>query len=52
MKPADKDIFGNEGSFFPSKEFRIFVSLSKDIPFDEVKWLQVSKKEFRRIKII
>lgn len=52
MKAEDKDIFGNVGSFFPSKEFVIFVSMDKDVQFDNVKWLHGTKKEFRRIKIL
>lgn len=40
MKPSDKDYFGNEGTLYPSNKYRIFVSISKDIDFSTVGWLE------------
>ena len=40
MKPDDKDIYGNEGTFYPSDEFIMFVSLTKQIPYEEISWLK------------
>lgn len=33
MKPTDKDMFGNEGTLYPSESYRIFVSTSREIKF-------------------
>ena len=51
MKPTDKDAFGNEGSLFPSDEYIMFVSLSKDIPFEEITWLKGTQDEFKGLTI-
>ena len=36
MKETDKDIFGNEGTLFPSDTYRIFVSCSKETQFADI----------------
>lgn len=51
VKPTDKDIFGNEGTLYPSDKFRIFVSTSKDTDFSEIEWLKGTESNFKGYKI-
>ena len=51
MKPTDKDMFGNEGTLVPSDRFIIFLSFTKEVTFDEFKWLAGTEKEFRGVVI-
>jgi len=39
MKEDDKDSFGDTNNFYPNEKFMLLISLSKDIPFEDVKWL-------------
>ena len=50
-KPEDKDAFGKEGPLFPGDKYTLYVSLSKDIKFEDVKWLEGCAKNFRGITI-
>ncbi len=51
MKPTDKDTFGNEGSLYPSDKFIIFVSFTKEVAFEEIKWLEGTEENFRGLNI-
>ena len=51
MKPTDKDMFGNEGTLVPSDKFIIFLSFTKEVKFEDFKWLAGTEKEFRGVVI-
>lgn len=51
MKPTDMDTFGNEGTLYPSDKFIIFVSLSQEASFEDIKWLAGCEDQFRGLTI-